>query len=82
VEALAKADITEKDGESGERDLIRTEGNESRVEGASLIPADRVLEGSSSSHKEEKTPRPKKKEKKHESCKAKAFAFFGQVSRL
>ncbi len=88
VEALAAVDIQERENETGDRDDIRTVGSGLRVDEPSRRRA--VV----SSPLEEQRPygEKKKKSEAHKDgrqvtgsqahCRAKAFAFFGQVGDL
>ena len=107
VEALAAAEIESKEGEVGQRDEIRSDPSEMRVDGSHFIPSGRSTShgptqdprGASSTHgSHHQQPRQipsrppngrsmsdisgassRPGRKKKEACKAKAFAFFGQV---
>ena len=91
VEALAAAEIEDKDGEIGQWDDIRAGPEGLRVDGgAHLIPTGRILspaeETDSKSMKDIKKPRPETTEsdggRRRTDSKANAFAFYGQVSVL
>ena len=82
VEALAAADIKDKDGQVGDRDEIRS-GRANLVLNGNhhLIPSGRSAQYPDSAETERAPDTPRAHHsKRHVDHRAKAFAFFGQVS--
>lgn len=84
IDALAAAEIKEKENEMGQRDHIRAGASEMRTDGTGhLIPPGRSHLPSPEGRggEAQRTPKASKKRLSGE-LKSKAFAFFGQVSAM